>query len=103
MVDREGDDQDAEGYLLQSFVVIDTAANTMKKVDLPDGVIDQSNYVLQSSTFNLDPGHSLFVETDGASKHLRLSFAITPVPEPVTALTLAAGALGLGRAIRRRR
>lgn len=32
------DDQDAEGYLLQSFVVIDTAANTMKKVDLPDGV-----------------------------------------------------------------
>lgn len=32
------DDQDAEGYLLQSFVAIDTGANTMKKIDLPDGV-----------------------------------------------------------------
>ena len=58
-------------------------------VDLPDGVIAQSNYVLQSSSFTIDPAHSLFVETDGSGKHLRLSFAITPVPEPATALAIA--------------
>jgi autotransporter-associated beta strand protein len=87
-----------------TLATVDAAAQIrLNGVDLPNGVIPQSNYVLQSSTFTFDPGHSLFVETDGSGKHLRLSFAITPVPEPIMALALAAGSLGLGRVFRRRR
>jgi autotransporter-associated beta strand protein len=71
-------------------------------VNLPDGVIDQSNYVLQSSSFTFDPSYTLAVLTDATNKHLQLTFSVAPVPEPAAALIVAVSALGLGGLIRRR-
>lgn len=71
-------------------------------VNLSDGVIDKSNYVLQSSSFNFDPNYTLAVLSDATQKHLQLTFALAPVPEPASVLALAASALGLGGLIRRR-
>lgn len=69
--------------------------------NLPDGVIAQSNYVLQSSAYTFDANYSLAVVTDGTGKHLRLTF--TPVPEPATVLGVAVAGLGLAGFVRRKR
>lgn len=68
--------------------------------NLPDGVINQTNYVLTSSAYTFDPGYSLAVSSDANGKYLNLTF--TPVPETGTVLGITAGALGLGMLIRRR-
>ena len=66
------------------------------------GVIERTNYVLQSSNFTFDQNYTLTVMSDATNKHLQLTFALAPVPEPAAALALVASALGLGGSIRRR-
>jgi autotransporter-associated beta strand protein len=72
-------------------------------VNLTDGVIPNSNYILQSSSFSFDSNYSLAVLTDGTGSHLQLTFALAPVPEPAAVLAFAAGSLALGRIGRHRR
>jgi fibronectin-binding autotransporter adhesin len=62
--------------------------------------ISASNYTLQSSAFAFS-GSSLSIDSTGMN--LELSFTVAPVPEPTTVLAIAAGALGLGGLVRRRR
>jgi fibronectin-binding autotransporter adhesin len=67
------------------------------------GVIDPSNYVLQSTAYGF-ASYSLEVVADGSgNKNLQLTFVPVPVPEPAAVLGLAVLALGLGRARRRAR
>ena len=49
--------------------------------------------MLQSSSFTFDPNYTLAVLTDATNKHLQLTFALAPVPEPAAALALAVSAL----------
>jgi autotransporter-associated beta strand protein len=71
-------------------------------VNLPDGVIAQSNYVLQSSSYEFDPNYSLAVVSDATNRHLQLTFSLAPIPEPAPVLAVAVLALAfVGRAGRR--
>jgi len=93
--------QAGESYTI-TLATVDAAANIrLNGANLPDGVILQSNYVLQSSSFSFDSNYSLAVFTDGSGKHLQLTFALAPVPEPAAVLAMASLALGACSLFRR--
>jgi autotransporter-associated beta strand protein len=66
-----------------------------------NAVVSPTAYTLKSADFESFSNVSLAIDSTG--RNLVLTFTATPVPEPATVLAIAAGALVLGRAVRRRK
>ncbi|MCS3843043.1 zinc metallochaperone AztD [Microbacterium sp. AK031] len=54
------DDPDMEGYLLTDIALVDTEANTLEKVELPDGI----SYTFRGVT-RVDSGDAVLIGSDG--------------------------------------